>query len=142
MPVFATLGGLLSAAVTILAVILYFYMGIKVGQMRGRHDIKAPAISGHPEFERAFRVQQNTLEALPIFFALLWLATIYFHALAWLPALIGLAWVIGRALYMRGYMDAPEKRELGFGIAAACQILLLLLAIYGLVATWMAVNAA
>jgi len=43
---------------------------------------------------------------------------------------------------MRGYMDAPEKRELGFGIAAACQILLLLLAIYGLVATWMAVNAA
>jgi len=47
-----------------------------------------------------------------------------------------------RALYMRGYMDAPEKRELGFSIAAASQILLLLLAIYGLAVTWMAVNAA
>jgi glutathione S-transferase len=141
MPIFATEGALLSAVVTILAVLLYTYMSIRVGQMRTKHSITAPATSGHPEFERAFRIHYNTLESIAGFFALLWLATIYFHTLPWLPALVGLVWVIGRFIYMTAYMADPAKRGLGFGTAMLAQLVLLILAVIGIVQTWMAVNA-
>ncbi|MDE1938222.1 MAG: MAPEG family protein [Alphaproteobacteria bacterium] len=127
---------LLSAIVTILAVLLYFYMSIRVGQMREKHHIKAPATSGHEEFDRAFRVQMNTLEALPVFLPLLWLATVYFHAYTWLPAALGLVWVAGRVLYMTSYMADPDKRGVGFGIAAIAQLGLLIVAIVGIVQCW------
>lgn len=141
MPIFATEGALLSAVVTILAVLLYSYMSIRVGQMRTKHSITAPATSGHPEFERAFRIHYNTLESIAGFFALLWLATIYFHTLPWLPALVGLVWVIGRFIYMTAYMADPAKRGLGFGTAMLAQLVLLILAVIGIVQAWMAVNA-
>jgi len=132
---------LLSAVVTILAILLYFYMGIRVGQMRGKHNVKAPVVSGHPEFERAFRVHYNTLEALPVFFALLWLATVYFRTIGWLPGLLGVLWIVGRFLYMTGYMADPEKRSTGFLISAVAQLALLLLAVYGIVETYIALTA-
>ncbi len=136
---------LLSAVVTILAILLYFYMGVRVGQMRMKHGVKAPATSGHEEFERAFRVHYNTLEALVVFLPLLWLATVYFSPtyplLMWLPALLGLAWIVGRILYMTGYMADPDKRGIGFGIASLAQLLLMVLAIAGIVRVWMAVSS-
>ena len=134
---------LLSAIVTLLAVVLYFYMGVRVGQMRTKHGVKAPATSGHPEFERAFRVHYNTMESLVVFLPLLWLATFYFtpafYTLAWLPAALGLAWIVGRILYMNGYMAEPDKRGVGFGVASLAQLLLLILAIAGIVRVWTAV---
>ena len=136
---------LLSAIVTILAILLYFYMSVRVGQMRVKHGVKAPATSGSPEFERAFRVHYNTPESLVVFLPLLWLATFYFapafYTLAWLPAALGVAWLVGRLLYMTGYMADPDKRGLGFGIASIAQILLLILAIVGMVRVWMALAA-
>ena len=57
---------LLSAAVTVLAVLFVFYTGLAVARMRGKHKIDAPVMTGHPELERAVRVQSNTLEAFPI----------------------------------------------------------------------------
>ena len=133
-----------SAIVTILAILLYFYMSVRVGQMRVKHGVKAPATSGAPEFERAFRVHYNTLESLVVFLPLLWLATIYFtpafSMLAWLPAALGLAWIVGRLLYMTGYMADPDKRGVGFGIASLAQLLLLILAVAGIVRVWMAIN--
>ena len=127
---------LLSALVTLLAIALYFYMGANVGQMRIKHHVKAPATTGAPEFERAFRVQMNTLEHLPAFLPLLWLATFYFHTAPWAPAAAGLVWIIGRVLYMTGYMAAPEKREVGFITAAVAEVGLFLLAIAGIVENW------
>jgi len=44
---------LLSAAVTVLAVIVCLYTGAVVSRMRSRHGVKAPAVTGAPEFERA-----------------------------------------------------------------------------------------
>jgi glutathione S-transferase len=136
---------LLSAIVTLLAIVLYFYMSVRVGQMRTKHGVKAPATTGHPEFERAFRVHYNTLESLVVFLPLLWLATYYFapafFTLAWLPAALGLVWIVGRILYMNGYMADPEKRGVGFGVGALAEILLLILAIAGIVRVWMAVAA-
>lgn len=136
---------LLSAIVTILAILLYFYMSVRVGQMRTKHGVKAPATTGHSDFERAFRVHYNTLESLVVFLPLLWLATIYFtpafSMLAWLPAALGFAWIVGRILYMTGYMADPDKRGIGFGIASLAQLLLLILAVAGIVRVWMAISA-
>ncbi len=131
---------LLTSIVTILTFVLYVYMGFRVGQMRSKHGIKAPATSGHPEFDRAFRVHMNTLEGMVVFLPLLWLATYYFtpvySGLTWLPAAIGLAWLIGRVLYMNAYMADPEKRSLGFSIGGIAQLVLLILALVGIVRVW------
>ena len=131
-----------SAMVTILAVLFVFYTGFHVGQMRGKHNIKAPATAGHPAFECAYRVQMNTLEQFVLFLPLLWLATIYFRTWAWLPPLLGLVWIVGRILYMQGYMQAPEKRGPGFAIGGVALLALLILAIVGIVQDWSALNAA
>ncbi|MGB8363476.1 MAG: MAPEG family protein [Rhizomicrobium sp.] len=127
---------LLSASITILALVLYFYMAIRVAGARTKYNIQAPAITGHPGFERAYRVQMNTLEAFPVFLPALWLATAYFTRVGWLPAAIGLLWIVGRFIYMQSYIADPAKRGLGFGISALAQIVLLLLAAGGIVSAW------
>lgn len=132
---------LLSAIVTILAVLVFTYMGLQVGAMRGKHNVPAPAMTGHPMFERAFRVHMNTLEQMIVFLPLLWLATIYFHLLGWLAPALGVLWVIGRIVYMRGYMADPSKREAGFMIGTIANLGLLILAIVGIVMTWIAATA-
>jgi len=138
---------LATAAVTILAVIFYFWTGLNVGRMRGKHGVKAPTMTGHIEFESSVRVQMNTLEWIVIFLPLLWLATIYFSPsmtmayLAWLPPVLGIVWIIGRWIYMSGYMRAPDQRSTGFLIAGIAIIALLICAIVGLVMTWGAVTA-
>lgn len=131
----ATPGMLYSAIVTILAVLLFFYMGMNVGRMRARHGIKAPAMTGHDQFERAVRVQMNTLEGAMVFFPTLWIAAIYFGG--WIPPLAGFVWVVGRVIYMIGYMAAPEKRETGFMIQTLALAALLILAVWGIVKTFM-----
>jgi glutathione S-transferase len=103
-----------TALVSCLAILLYFFTGIRVGTARKTFGIKAPAISGNPDFERVFRVQMNTLEWMPIFLPSLWLFAIYISD--WLAAVIGLVWIAGRILYLTGYSQAAEKRGLGFGI--------------------------
>lgn len=132
---------ILSAIVTIIAVLVYFYMGLRVGQMRTKHSIAAPAMTGNPEFERAVRVHMNTLEQIVVFLPLLWIATVYFRTLAWLPAVLGALWIIGRLMYMQGYMQAPDKRGAGFGVAAIANLGLLILAVIGIAMSWMAATA-
>ena len=128
-------GMLYTAAVTVLTVLLFFYMGLNVGRMRAKHGIKAPAMTGHDEFERAVRVHMNTLEGAMAFLPVLWIAAIYFGG--WIPALAGFVWVVGRVIYMIGYMAAPEKRETGFTIQALALVVLIVLAIWGIVRTFM-----
>jgi glutathione S-transferase len=128
-----------TALVTILALVVYFYMGVRVGQMRVKHGVKAPATSGHPEFDRAFRVQMNTLEHLPVLIPLLWLTTFFFQTIPMAAPALGIIWVIGRIVYMDGYMKDPEKRGPGFGLSALAEILLLVLALFGIVAAFFTV---
>jgi len=132
---------ILSAAVAVLAVLFIFYTGINVARMRGKHKVDAPAVTGPLEFESAIRVQMNTLEQSVLFFPLLYVSTAYFNTLAWLPAAFGLVWVIGRFVYLQGYMAAPNKRSTGFMITSLATLGLLILAIWGLVQSWMAVHA-
>ena len=133
---------ILSAAVTILAVLAYFYTVINVGRMRGKHGVKAPSVTGNPEFERAYRVQSNTLEQFPVFLSLLWIATAFPIGMSYLAPAFGLVWVVGRVMYMQGYMAAPEKRGMGFQVSGVASIGLLVLSIIGLVDAWIATHAA
>jgi hypothetical protein len=129
----ASTGMLYTAAVTILTVVLFIWMGAQVGRMRGKHGIKAPSMTGHEEFERAVRVHMNTLEGAMAFLPALWVAEIWFGG--WIPPVAGFVWVIGRAIYMLGYMAAPEKRETGFLIQALALVALVIMAGWGVVAT-------
>ena len=103
-----------SALVTCLAISLYFFTTVRVSGARQAFGIKAPAISGNPDFERVFRVQMNTLEWMPIFLPSLWLFAIYVSDPG--AALLGLVWIAGRALYLTGYAQAAEKRGRGFAV--------------------------
>jgi glutathione S-transferase len=111
-----------TALVTLLAILVYFYSSILVSRARGKFGVKLPAISGNPDFERVFRAQMNTLEWLPIFLPSLWLFAVYVSD--GIAAAIGLAWVIGRVLYVLGYAQAVAKRSLGFAIQATATIVL------------------
>ena len=129
-------GPLLSATATLLIVAFYFFTAFRVGNLRGRHDIKAPACSGHPEFDRAYRVQLNTLEQMAMTLPLLWIATLFPVGPAWLPAAIGLLWVLGRIVYLRAYMADPEKRLIGAALSGVLNLVLLGLSIAGVAEVW------
>jgi glutathione S-transferase len=132
---------LLSAAVAVLAVLFIAYTFVNVGNARGSTKIDAPAVTGHPTLERAYRVQLNTVEQAIMFFPLLLMATRYFHSSGWLPAAFGLVWVVGRFAYLQGYMAAPAKRSAGFLISLIGTVGLLVLSIIGIIQTWIVVTA-
>ncbi|NPU12117.1 MAPEG family protein [Bradyrhizobium sp. 83002] len=112
-----------TALVSVLALTLYFYMGVRVAQARARFGVKAPAVTGNLDFERTYRVQANTLEWLPIFLPAMWLFAVYVSD--GIAALIGLVWIAGRAMYMVSYAKAAEKRGPGFGVQALAASVLL-----------------
>ena len=121
----------LPAVVTLLNVLLMFATLCIVALARKRYGVSAPAISGHPGFERAWRVQMNTLEATVMFLPVLWIATMYgFPVLA---GLLGLLWMIGRAWYVVSYLRDPASRGLGFVVGLLAFGLLGLLSTYGVV---------
>ncbi len=107
-----------------LTVLLLLFTAIKVGAARGRHGIKAPAVEGHPEFERAFRAQMNTLEATVMFLPSLWLASEY-GGTPWFAGLIGLLWVLARTWYALAYLRNATKRGAPFALGTLCMAILL-----------------
>ena len=113
-----------TALATILALLVYLYMGVQVAMARGKSGIKAPAMTGDPMLERANRVHINTLEWLPLFLAGIWL-----FAITWndrVAAGLGLVWIVGRLLYSAGYMADPAKRSMGYLIQGLAGLALLL----------------
>ena len=112
----------LTALVTCLAILFYFFTSLQVSKARAAFGIKAPATSGNADFERVFRVQMNTLQWMPIFLPSLWLFAIYISDPG--AAVLGLIWIAGRALYMTGYAQAAAKRGRGFAIQAGAASML------------------
>lgn len=97
--------------VTAVALIEYVVFGYQVGLARGRYGIEAPAVSGHPVFERYHRVHQNTLENLVVFLPGLWIFALYVSEP--IAAGLGAVFVVGRAVYARRYVRDPASRRLG-----------------------------
>ena len=119
----------LVALITLLALLLFFWTAIRVGAARSRYNVPAPAMSGAPEFDRAFRIQMNTLEGLVLFLPALWLFALYWNDLAATAA--GAVWILGRIVYAVGYSAAPQHRSWGFAIQSLASIFLLLGALVG-----------
>ena len=102
--------------VGLLAVLQLIVFGILVGRARGLYGVKAPATTGHPVFERYYRVQMNTVETLIPFLPALWLAAKY-----WSPrwaAILGAVYLVGRIVYLLEYVKDPDKRGPGYGLSA------------------------
>lgn len=102
----------------------YLVLVILTGRARGRYGVAAPATTGDPIFERWYRVQANTVEQLIVFFPGLWLFASYVDA-RWAAGL-GLVFLLGRALFARGYVLDPAKRGPGFLLSYLANVVLLL----------------
>jgi len=121
----------LPALATLLTVLLLFATLWVTGRARGKYGIKAPATSGHPAFERAYRVQMNTIEGSVMFLPALWLAASYGFS-GW-AGIAGLVWVAGRTWYAIAYWSDAAKRGPGFALAMLAFLVLLALAAIGIV---------
>ena len=119
----------LVAFVAGLALAEYWVFTMQCGRARGRLGVPAPAISGNPEFERYLRVQYNTIEQLVIFLPALF-GFAHFVSPGWAAAL-GVVFIVGRALFARGYVKDPARRGPGFGLTLAANTVLLLGSIVG-----------
>jgi len=117
--------------VALLALIEYLVISTMTGRARGQYGVKAPAITGHPIYERWYRVQLNTLEQLVVFVPALFLFARYVSP-RW-GGLLGLVFIAGRAIYARSYVADPESRSLGFALTFIPNVLLLLGALLAVV---------
>ncbi|HYP65541.1 MAG TPA: MAPEG family protein [Steroidobacteraceae bacterium] len=115
--------------VIVLALLEFLLFGYAVGRARTRYKVPAPAMSGHEVFDRYFRAQMNTLEQLVVFLPCLWLFAHYINA--WAAVALGLLFIVGRALYFRGYVQAAESRHAGFVLSAIPNVTLLIGALIG-----------
>ena len=125
----------LVAFVASLALIEYYVITMQCGRARGRLGVAAPATTGNPEFERYLRVQYNTIEQLVIFLPALFGFAAY--ASPGGAAALGLVFIVGRALYARGYVQDPAKRGPGFGLTLLANTILLLGATLGALIAWL-----
>ncbi len=62
----------LTSLITLLICLMMLFTGINVGRARGCYGIKAPAVTGHETFERAYRIHINTLENAALLLPALW----------------------------------------------------------------------
>ena len=117
--------------IALLAIAQLLYFSILVGRARGKYGIKAPTMTGNEHFERAVRVQMNTLEQLVCFLPALLIAAVYWSPLY--VAALGAVYLVGRALYRHAYVADPAKRALGFMLTFFPTVLLALAGLVGAV---------
>lgn len=122
-----------TALVTLLLLMQYLTFSLLAGRERMRHDIRAPAVTGHESFERAYRVQMNTLEQLVVIVPAMWIVAGFFFLPIAAP-LLGLAFFAGRVLYRNAYIRDPQTRTAGMAIGMLSMLGLLVLALWGTVA--------
>jgi|SRR6185312_1530584 len=113
----------------LLILVEYAVLASMVAVARSRYRVAAPAVTGHPDFERYFRVQQNTLEQLILVIPCLWIMAASLSPL-WAAAL-GFLFLICRAWYAWGYYASANGRHYGFLFGSWAQGALLLGAFIG-----------
>lgn len=107
--------------------------------LRNRSHLIAPSI---PRLWKAVDHRYEWAAALdgwmPIFLPSLWLFALYVNDAA--AAAIGLLWILGRILYLKGYSEAADKRRTGFGIQALAAGVLFFGAFGGIIARFVAAS--
>ena len=116
-----------------LALLEYMFLSYRVGASRGKYDVPAPATTGNEMFERHYRVQVNTVEQLVVFLPSILIFTLYTsEQLAWV---MGIIFIVGRAMYAVAYVADPAKRTMGFVTGYLANVVLVLGSIFGAVKT-------
>jgi uncharacterized membrane protein YecN with MAPEG domain len=119
------------ALVTLLLLCQYvIFMGM-CGKARAQSGIVAPAVTGDETFERAYRVQMNTVEQLVIALPAMWVSAMYFIPMV--AAALGLVFFVGRMMYRVSYMKDPESRGPGMIIGFLANIALIITGLWGVV---------
>src|SRR5882672_1935110 len=117
--------------VTMLALIEYLLLGLMVGRARAKYKVEAPATIGNADFERYFRVHQNTLEALIVFIPAVWIFSL--SASYMIGVALGVVFLLGRILYANGYLNAAEKRGTGAAVTFVTNAILVLGGLVGVI---------
>jgi len=109
------------AIVTALILLQYFYFGLASGLARGKAGLQAPAITGDEVYERKYRIHQNTMEQLMSFLPAMWMFSYYVSPVY--GAGLGVAFLVGRAIYSISYAKDPATRGKGFAIGAFAMLI-------------------
>jgi len=120
-------------AVLIILLVLaqYLFFTARVGAARGKYGINAPATTGNEDWERLFRIQQNTMEQLVLFVPAM-LAFSFYLSARW-ALLPGILFLLGRQLYAWEYANKPDSRVPGMALTLLSNAALLIGAFVGLV---------
>lgn len=120
-----------ASLIVLLALVQYVYFSLRVGAKRGKYKVDAPACSGNENWERNFRVQQNTLEQLVIMIPGTFLFAWYVSP-GWV-LLPGIVFILGRFLYSAEYIKEPKSRAPGMGVTLLANASLVVGALIGVV---------
>jgi len=119
--------------IVLLALLQYVVFTGRVGLARGKYNVNAPACDGDENFNRLFRVQQNTLEQLVIFIPASYAFAFYLSEL-WV-LVPGFVFILGRFVYSSEYIKDPKTRGPGMGLTLLANVVLVLGALFGLLRT-------
>jgi uncharacterized membrane protein YecN with MAPEG domain len=126
---------ILTAAVTLLALLISVAFAIRVRRARRATGVDAPVMTGPQALEYALRIQANTVEQIVIFLPALWLAALYFPG--WWAPILGLIWCLGRIVYAIAYGN-ERQRFPGFALTIFPTLILMVLAAIGIFNAWVA----
>lgn len=115
--------------IAVLAILQFMFFSVLVGKARETYGVNAPAVQGHEMFDRAFRVQMNTLEQLVGFLPALFMANLYYSD--GYVALVGAVYLVGRVLYRQAYIKDPSTRAVGFLLSLVPTVVLLIASFIG-----------
>ncbi len=116
--------------IVLLALLQYVWLTMRVGMGRGKYHVDAPACEGDENFERLFRIQQNTMEQLIVFIPATYAFVLYMSS-KWVLAL-GAVFIISRFLYSAEYLKDPKTRTPGMALTMLANVILILGALFGL----------
>jgi glutathione S-transferase len=104
--------------ITLASSLLLFACSAYVGRCRMKFAIKAPATSGHPQFEIAYRIQMNTLENTVAFLPVLWVFALNLSSSGQRCSVA--AGLLARVWYALAYARDPEDARRGLRLSMLC----------------------
>ncbi len=115
--------------IVLFALLQYVLFTARVGLARGKYNVNAPACEGDENFNRLFRVQQNTLEQLIVFIPASYAFSYYLSEL-WV-LIPGMVFILGRYIYSLEYLKDPKTRTPGMALTLPANVVLVLGALFG-----------